>query len=171
MACGIFTCTCQILDCKQLTLSEAENKCSGYQVTKNLQEKFERKSDIIALGVFCLAVQIYPLPFSHLLCAQEADPYGPTQCLLWLWHEIRGRAVCVDKVFILGSSAHQVITGWLCPSLKATVAVRKPLYTLSLNSENGLPSLTPSCLGVVICPVPGYQTIPFPKHSLRSLFL
>lgn len=121
--------------------------------------------------VFCLAVRIYPLPFSHLLCAQEADPYGPTQSFLWLWHEIRGRAVCVDKVFILWSFPCQVITGRLCPSLKATAAARKPVYTLSLDSENGLPPLTPSCLAVVICPVPGYQTIPFPKHSLCSLFL
>lgn len=106
MACGIFTCTCQILDCKQLTLSEAENKCSEYQVTKNLQEKFERKSDIIALGIFCSAFQIYPLPFSHLLCAQEADPCGPTQCLLWLWHEIRGRAVCVWTRYLSSGPFH-----------------------------------------------------------------
>lgn len=49
VACGIFTCACQILDCKQLTLSETENKCLGYQVAKNLQENFERKSDIVAL--------------------------------------------------------------------------------------------------------------------------
>ena len=121
--------------------------------------------------VFCLAVRIYPLPFSHLLCAQGADPYGPTQCFLWLWHEIRGRAVCVDKVFILWSFPCRVITGCLCPSLKAAAAARKPLYTLSLDSENGLPPLTPSCLAVVICPVPRYQTIPFLKHSLCSLSL
>lgn len=63
VACGIFTCTCQILDCKQLTLSEAESKCSGYQVTKNLQEKFERKSDIIAL---CLLFGCPDLPSPFL---------------------------------------------------------------------------------------------------------
>lgn len=111
------------------------------------------------------------LSLSPSCCAQEADPYGPTQCFLWLWHEIRGRVVCVDTVFILWSFPCQVITGCLCPSLKATAAARKPLYTLSLDSENSLPPLTSSCLGVVICPVPGYQTIPFPKHSLCSLFL
>lgn len=71
-----------------------------------------------------------------------------------VFRSIRGREECVDMVFILWSLPCQVITGWLCPSPKATAAARRPLPTLSLDSENCFPPLTPSCLGVVVCPEP-----------------
>ena len=101
VACGIFTCTCQILDCKQLTLSEAENKCSGYQVTKNLQEKFERKSDIVAL---CLLFGCPDLPSPFLppaLCPGGWPIWANSEFSLALAWDQREGGVCGQGIYPL----------------------------------------------------------------------
>lgn len=133
---------CQFLDCKQLTLIEAENKCSGYWVTKNLQETCERKSDIVVPSVFCSAFQIYLSPFCstlrRLTCMGQLNVFSGSGMRseggrsVWTWYLSSGpfpaRSSQVDCV---PHPRPQLLPGGLSPHclwILKTASLPSPLH-------------------------------------------
>ena len=136
-------CDFQILGCKQLT--EAENECLA-SIRKIWEEKWHWVSSL-----WPSTPSLYQSPFCSL--PRRLNSNRPTQCfsLALAWDQREGWSLLTSIYPLVPSlPGHHRLTVSLT---KATAAVRRPLHTLSLDSENCFSPLTPSCWGMVIYPI------------------